>query len=97
MALKAMSALAVGMSQLEIGQIGVASFGEDLRMLHPFDQPFTGESGPNLIGNFTFSQKRTKTALCVESTAMELNEPGDHAPLQLVFIISDGRIERDTA
>merc|ERR1712232_633445 len=36
MALEAMATLAVGMSQLEIGELGVASFGEEMRLLHPF-------------------------------------------------------------
>lgn len=35
------------MSQLEVGQFAVASFGEkgNIKLLHDFDQPFTGEAG----------------------------------------------------
>lgn len=96
MALRAMATLATGMSHLDIGQIGLASFGEEMRLLHPFDLPFNSDCGSKLVQSFTFSQKRTRTALCVESTMMALNTPGDHASLQLVFLISDGRIERDS-
>jgi midasin len=96
MALKAMATLAVGMSQLEIGEIGVASFGNEMNLLHPFNLPFTSESGANVVRNFKFDQQRTRTALCVESALMALDMPGDQASMQLVFMISDGRIERDS-
>ncbi len=96
MALAAMATLAVGMSQLEIGELGVASFGEEMRLLHPFHQPFTPESGVNVVQNFPFDEKRTRTALCVESAMSALQSQGDSASMQLVFMISDGRIERDS-
>ena len=96
MALKAMATLAVGMSQLEIGEIGVASFGNEMHLLHPFTQPWTSESGPNVVRNFKFDQQRTRTALCVESALLALDTPGDQASMQLMFMISDGRIERDS-
>ena len=96
MALAAMATLAVGMSQLEIGELGVASFGEEMRLLHPFHQPFTSESGVNVVQNFPFDEKRTRTALCVESAISVLESEGDASSMQLVFLISDGRIERDS-
>jgi MoxR-like ATPase len=96
MALAAMATLAEGMSQLEIGELGVASFGEEMRLLHPFQQPFTSESGVNVVQNFPFDEKRTRTALCVESAISALESQGDASSMQLVFLISDGRIERDS-
>jgi midasin len=98
MALLALAALANGMSQLEVGELGVASFGETMRLLHPFSAPFTVESGANIACNLGFDEKRTRTALCVENVITALEEAGGglHSSLQLVFIISDGRIERDS-
>lgn len=98
MALLALAALANGMSQLEVGELGVASFGETMRLLHPFNAPFTVESGANIACNLNFDEKRTRTALCIENviTALENAGGGVHSSLQLVFIISDGRIERDS-
>jgi midasin len=97
MALRALSTLATGMSQLEIGQLGVASFGEEMKLIHPFNLPFTSESGVNVVSNFTFSQKRTRTALCVESSIAALESvESTSSSMQLVFMISDGRIERDS-
>ena len=98
MALRAMATLATGMSQLEVGEIGIASFGNEMRLLHPFDRPFTYESGVGVTSNFQFDQQRTRTALCVESAMMALEESsgGDASSMQIVFMISDGRIERDS-
>jgi len=98
MALRAMATLATGMTQLEVGEIGIASFGDEMRLVHPFSQPFTHESGVNVTANFQFMQQRTRTALCVESAMMSLDEcsGGDSSSLQIVFLVSDGRIERDS-
>lgn len=96
MALQAMATLALGMSQLEIGELGVASFGQDMRLLHPFHTPFTSESGSNMVQNFRFDEPRTRTALCVESALQALEAQGGIESMQLIFIISDGRIERDS-
>jgi len=97
MALAALTTLANGMSQLEIGELGIASFGEEMRLLHPFHAPFTSSSGVDLINSFKFCDKRTRTALCVESALAALESQGNSSSsMQLVFIISDGRIERDS-
>eukprot|EP00980_Cylindrotheca_fusiformis_P010227 scaffold2271_cov130-Cylindrotheca_fusiformis.AAC.22 len=96
MALRAMATLAVGMNQLEVGELGIASFGEDMKLLHPYHLPFTSESGADMVGNFRFNQQRTRTALCVESALASLEQSGGSSSMQLVFMISDGRIERDS-
>ena len=96
MALAAMATMANGMSQLEIGELGIASFGEDMRLLHPFHLPFTSQSGADIVHNFPFDEARTRTALCVESALVALTSEGDLGAMQLVFLISDGRIERDS-
>jgi midasin len=95
-ALHALATLANGMGQLDVGELGVASFGNEMRLLHDFHQPFTAESGANVVRNFTFAQPRTRTALCVESALQALDAAGGNSSMQLVFLISDGRIERDS-
>jgi midasin (ATPase involved in ribosome maturation) len=67
-----------------------------MRLLHPFHLPFTSESGSGIVHKFPFDEKRTRTALCVESALTAMDMPGDRAAMQLVFMISDGRIERDS-
>ena len=97
MALRALATLANGMSQLEIGQLGVASFGEDMKLIHPFNLPFTSDSGVNIASSFSFNAKRTRTALCIESSIAALDSAtSSSSSMQLVFMISDGRIERDS-
>lgn len=46
-AVKALVTVCRAMSQMEVGNLAVASFGKkgNIRLLHDFDQPFTGESG----------------------------------------------------
>ncbi len=99
-ALMALATLATGMSQLEVGELGVASFGEEMKLLHPFHAPFTSSSGADVVSNFKFNDKRTRTALCVESAMAALssdaNGGSSSSSMQLVFMISDGRIERDS-
>ena len=96
MALRAMAMLINGMTQLEIGQLGIASFGEDMKILHPFQSPFTSESGAFIVGNFKFQDKRTRTALCVESAMATMAKDSSSLSPQLMILISDGRIERDS-
>ncbi len=98
MALSGLAALASGMSQLEVGELGVASFSQTMRLLRPFNALFTVESGANIAGNLKFDEKHTRTALCIENViaALEHASGGLHSSLQLAFIISDRRIERDS-
>lgn len=63
-ALTALATMATGMSQLEIGELGIASFGEEMKLLHPFHAPFTSSSGVDVISNFKFDDKRTHCFVC---------------------------------
>uniref|UniRef100_A0A7S2K0T1 VWFA domain-containing protein n=1 Tax=Leptocylindrus danicus TaxID=163516 RepID=A0A7S2K0T1_9STRA len=94
-ALSALATLANGMSQLEIGDLGVASFGEEMKLLHQFQRPWTSESGTSIVSNLKFDEKRTRTASCVESALGAMENASGNSSQQLMFIISDGRIERD--
>lgn len=38
------------------------SFGETVRLLHPFHEPFTDHSGARILQQFTFDQNKTKIA-----------------------------------
>lgn len=46
-AIEALVTVCRAMSQLEMGKLAVTSFGKkgNIRLLHDFDQPFTGEAG----------------------------------------------------
>ncbi|XP_048233780.1 midasin isoform X2 [Ricinus communis] len=93
------------MSQLEMGNLAVASFGKkgNIRLLHDFDQPFNGEAGVKIISSLTFRQENTIADEPVVDLLTYLNKmldsavvrarlPSGQNPLQqLVLIIADGR------
>jgi midasin len=48
MAYEALTTIANALSHLEVGQLSIMGFGEDVKLLHPFDVPFTSGSGGNV-------------------------------------------------
>jgi midasin len=99
LAYEALSLISKALSQLEVGDISITSFGERVRLLHPFDQPFTAESGANVIQQFTFAQQKTyvknliETSLGLFENAKHSSGPGNAELWQLQLIISDGICE----
>ncbi|KAF8388344.1 hypothetical protein HHK36_027010 [Tetracentron sinense] len=102
-AIEALVTVCRAMSQLEVGKLAVASFGKkgNIRLLHDFDQPFTGESGIKIISSLTFKQENTIADEPMVDLLKYLNNILDAAvanargqnPLeQLVLIIADGRV-----
>ncbi|PON47074.1 Midasin [Parasponia andersonii] len=98
------------MSQLEMGDLAVASFGKkgNIRLLHDFGQPFTGETGVKMISSFTFKQENTIADEPVvdlleylhnklDAAVVQARLPSGQNPLQqLVLVIADGRLhEKD--
>ncbi|RKO92682.1 hypothetical protein BDK51DRAFT_4187, partial [Blyttiomyces helicus] len=87
------------LAQLEAGDLSVVSFGEDIRLLHPFDRPFSDEAGADVIRRFTFGQERTHVRNMMESTLGILEHARSSAGggstdlWQLQLIISDGICE----
>ena len=35
--------------RLEVGEVAVASFGADVRLLHPFEEPFSDDAGARVV------------------------------------------------
>ncbi|OBZ86320.1 Midasin [Choanephora cucurbitarum] len=99
LAYEALSLISKALSQLEVGDISITSFGERVRLLHPFDQPFTGESGANVIQQFTFAQQKTyvknliETSIGLFENAKQSSGPGNGELWQLQLILSDGICE----
>uniref|UniRef100_F6HXY6 Midasin n=2 Tax=Vitis vinifera TaxID=29760 RepID=F6HXY6_VITVI len=109
-AIEALVTVCRAMSQLEVGNLAVASYGKEgnIRLLHDFDQSFTGEAGIKMISNLTFKQENTIKDEPVVDLLKYLNNmldtavanarlPSGQNPLQqLVLIIADGRfIEKE--
>ncbi|KAF7135896.1 hypothetical protein RHSIM_Rhsim08G0236800 [Rhododendron simsii] len=104
-AIEALVTVCRAMSQLEVGNLAVASFGQkgNIRVLHEFDKPFTGEAGVKMISSLTFKQENTIADEPVVDLLKYVNNmldvavanarlPSGQNPLQqLVLIIADGR------
>ncbi|GFY97181.1 midasin-like protein [Actinidia rufa] len=104
-AIEALVTVCRAMSQLEVGNLAVASFGKkgNIRLLHEFDQPFTGEAGVKMISSLSFTQENTIADEPVVDLLRYVNNmldvavanarlPSGQNPLQqLVLIIADGR------
>ncbi|KAJ1986122.1 AAA ATPase midasin [Dimargaris cristalligena] len=98
LAFETLALVSKALSQLESGDIAVSSFGQTMRVLHPFDQTFTMESGAQLMSDFTFQQTKTDVvALLQDSLELfgqargQMGSSGDLWQLQL--ILSDGICE----
>ncbi|EGC33347.1 hypothetical protein DICPUDRAFT_154614 [Dictyostelium purpureum] len=98
-ALEAMTMISRAMSRLEVGQLGIVRFGEDVQLVHSFDQVFSDQTGPEIITQFKFDQTKTNMTTFLSKTLqiMEMNKQGGslEPTMQLVFIISDGWSLRD--
>ncbi|KAK9767839.1 AAA ATPase midasin [Basidiobolus ranarum] len=86
------------LSLLEVGELSIVSFGQDVKLVHPFDQPFASEAGAQVIQNFTFRQNKTNVTQLMESsiglfTERKYSQSSNAELWQLQLIISDGVCE----
>ncbi|KAM4713456.1 midasin isoform 2-T2 [Anableps anableps] len=98
LAFESLSVIINALTLLEVGQVSVCSFGEQMQLLHPFQQQFNDESGARILRLCQFQQKKTRIAQFLEtSTKMFLSArqqiPGSISSetAQLLLIVSDGR------
>jgi len=71
-----MAVISSALSTLEAGQLGVCSFGDDIRLLHDLTQPFSDQSGAAVLRQCSFAQERTNVAKV--SGLMQPNVGGVH-------------------
>ncbi|KAL0319420.1 UNVERIFIED_CONTAM: Midasin [Sesamum angustifolium] len=104
-AMEALVTVCRAMSHLEVGNLAVASFGQqgNIKLLHDFDQPFTPQAGIKMISSLTFKQENTIADepmadllkylnSMLDAAVMQARLPSGYNPLQqLVLIIADGR------
>ncbi|GFO05689.1 midasin, partial [Plakobranchus ocellatus] len=99
LAFESLALVSNALTLLESGELAVCSFGEDVRVLHPFFEPFTHQSGAHILQHLTCEQKQTKygqlldTALSLMQQAQVRAGPGisgTEQPAQLLLILSDG-------
>ena len=97
LACEALALICQALTTVEAGQLAVLSFAEAVELLHPFERPFTAESGAHMLSRFTFNHKVTRMETLLKSVvstmrlAREQQASSAQEQLQLVIIVSDGR------
>eukprot|EP01026_Neomeris_dumetosa_P076318 TRINITY_DN81813_c0_g1_i10.p1 TRINITY_DN81813_c0_g1~~TRINITY_DN81813_c0_g1_i10.p1 ORF type:complete len:666 (-),score=112.26 TRINITY_DN81813_c0_g1_i10:715-2712(-) len=110
-ALEALTLICKAMQRLEVGQLGLVSFGgsKGVQLLHSLEQPFNDSLGPQVLGQLGFDQDSTLDKQPMGDLMVTLqhllkqakqhsNSNRTTLPLhQLVLIVADGRLhERDS-
>ncbi|KFY35146.1 hypothetical protein V494_06163 [Pseudogymnoascus sp. VKM F-4513 (FW-928)] len=96
LAFETLAMVSKSLSMLEVGEICVLGFGENVKVAHDFDTPFSADAGPRVFQNFGFEQPRTDVTKLVRESielfraarAKASNTPADLWQLEL--IVSDG-------
>ncbi|XP_035534963.1 midasin [Morone saxatilis] len=98
LAFESLSVIINALTLLEVGQVSVCSFGEQVQLLHPFQQQFNDESGARILRLCQFQQKKTRIAQFLETStkmflAAQQQIPGsvNSETAQLLVVVSDGR------
>ena len=89
------------LTQLEVGQLALLSFGERVRILHQFTSTFTPDSGSEILQRLTFNQQRTSVLelmresldLLIAQRAHFQQQQQQRDLWQLQIILSDGLCE----
>lgn len=99
MAFESLTIISKALTQLEVGDICITSFGEDVKLIHPFESVFSDESGADVIRSFSFSQEVTDVKLLMDQSLSILQTARSKQSLntgdlwQLQVILSDGKCE----
>jgi midasin len=99
LAFDTLALVAKGMAMLEVGEVCVVGFGEEINVAHDFGLPYTSEAGAEILRQFTFAQSKTDVRkLLQESISLfreaRMRATGSASDLwQVQLIISDGECE----
>ncbi|XP_069830836.1 midasin-like isoform X3 [Dendropsophus ebraccatus] len=97
LAYESLAVIGNALTLLEVGQIAVYSFGENVKLLHPFHEQFSEQSGSRILSQCKFQQKKTLLAQFLEScvpmfaAAQQMSQTSNPETAQLLIIVSDGR------
>ncbi|KAK3332440.1 hypothetical protein B0T19DRAFT_415687 [Cercophora scortea] len=103
LALESLVMMARALTMLEVGQVGVLSFGTDVSVAHALTEPFAShDAGARVLQHFTFKQQGTDMVRLLRSTIDHFREARFTAPggassgedlWQLALILSDGLVQ----
>lgn len=97
LALKTLTLVARSMAMLEVGEVSVVGFGDEVNVAHEFDKPFTSEAGVRVFEQFGFAARKTDVRglvhrsleLFAEARRKGSSSAGEDL-WQLMLIVSDG-------
>ena len=99
LAFETLALVSKSLSMLEVGEICVVGFGEDVTVAHQFEKPFSSDAGAQSFEHFTFQQTVTNVRKLVSESItlfrdarLKSRNAGDDL-WQLELIISDGVCE----
>jgi midasin len=97
LALKTLTLVTRSMAMLEVGEVGVVSFGDGVNVAHEFDKPFTSEAGVRVFEQFGFDASKTNVRGLVDRSLELFKDARQRGPSsggedlwQLMLIVSDG-------
>jgi midasin len=96
LALKTLALITRSLAMLEVGEVAVVGFGDDVKVTHDFDKPFTSDAGANVFQQLRFDQQKTDVRKLVERSLglfdeARLRGQGRGEDLwQLMLVVSDG-------
>lgn len=106
-AVDSIAMISQALNKLEVGQVGVVSFGKDSRVVHDLSKPFTRAGGGQLLRELTFAQTQTDPAKMLRVSLAEFEKQANAfgaasaassglgvSCTQLLFVISDGMLEQ---
>ncbi|KAJ2774934.1 AAA ATPase midasin, partial [Coemansia nantahalensis] len=93
LAYETLALVTTALNQLEVGQLSVVSFGEQVSLLHPFEAAFDAEAGAHVLSRFTFADDKTDVVQLMDAS-LRLFEASaaaaDEDLWRLQLVISDG-------
>ncbi|KAF2736187.1 midasin [Polyplosphaeria fusca] len=96
LALKTLTLVTRALSMLEVGEVGVVGFGDNISIAHPFDKPFTSEAGVGVFERFGFKADKTDVrglvhrSLDLFAEARSRQGGAGEELWQLMLVVSDG-------
>jgi midasin len=97
LALKTLTLVTKSLAMLEVGEVSVVGFGDQVNVAHDFDKPFTSEAGVRVFEQFGFDAAKTNVRGLVDRSlelfrdARSTGSSSSGEDLwQLMLIVSDG-------
>ena len=99
LAFETLALVSKSLSMLEVGQICIVGFGDEVHVAHEFDKPFSSEAGVRVLQQFRFEQSRTNVKSLIAQSIRLFRDARSKTSnagtdlWQLELIISDGVCE----